>query len=230
MKLEAGEGGAEARDPGLAGEAWLREQRALGLHFRLGLAAQVEGGAGEERAQEGREGQGADAAAHPEGNGAVRLELEVDPARAHGRAEVEADAPPAGLHAALGEEDGVVPLLGSGTIAEGAFLVMPLLDGTLSDRLRDGPLPPRRALETARALAAALARIHAHGIVHRDLKPSNVLFTHDGRPLVSDLGLAKIFERLSRQWTVVFEPSSPEVKSDEVVVYAKINGKRKKLD
>lgn len=41
--------------------------------------------------------------------------------------------------------------------------------------------------------------------------------------------LAKIFERLSRQWTVVFEPSSPEVTSDEVVVYAKVNGKRKKL-
>ena len=41
--------------------------------------------------------------------------------------------------------------------------------------------------------------------------------------------LAKIFERLSRQWTVVFEPTSPEVTSDEVVVYAKVNGKRKKL-
>ena len=41
--------------------------------------------------------------------------------------------------------------------------------------------------------------------------------------------LGKIFERLSRQWTVVFEPSSPEVTSDEVVVYAKVNGRRKKL-
>ena len=42
--------------------------------------------------------------------------------------------------------------------------------------------------------------------------------------------LGKIFERLSRQWTVVFEPSSPDVTSDEVAVYAKVKGKRKKLN
>jgi hypothetical protein len=41
--------------------------------------------------------------------------------------------------------------------------------------------------------------------------------------------LNEIFERLGRQWTVVFEPSSPDLTSDEVVVYAKLNGKRKKL-
>jgi WD40 repeat protein len=100
------------------------------------------------------------------------------------------------LQQALGEEDGFVPLLDSGTCDWGSvvrpYLVMPLLAGTLADRLREGePLPADDARQLVAALAEALAKAHAQGIVHRDVKPDNVLFTAEGTPLVADLGLAK---------------------------------------
>ncbi|HBP19086.1 MAG TPA: serine/threonine protein kinase, partial [Planctomycetes bacterium] len=68
--------------------------------------------------------------------------------------------------------------------------------GTLSDRLREGPLEPAAARELVRALAAGLAHVHAAGIVHRDLKPDNVLFTERG-PALADFGLARPLDRSS---------------------------------
>ncbi len=94
--------------------------------------------------------------------------------------------------ATLGQEDGFVPFVASGTTPSGCFLVMPFLaGGTLRARLQDGPLPVADAVAIVRTLAAAMGRAHAKAIVHRDLKPENVLFTESGQPLVADVGLAK---------------------------------------
>lgn len=41
--------------------------------------------------------------------------------------------------------------------------------------------------------------------------------------------LSRIFEQLGRQWTVVFEPTSDEVKSEEIRVYRRANGRRQRL-
>jgi WD40 repeat protein len=98
------------------------------------------------------------------------------------------------LLASLGE--GFVPVLETGTSDGFPYLVMPLLaGGTLEEKLRRGPLAVEEAVRLAATIARALGAAHAQGIVHRDLKPSNVLFTGDGIPLVSDLGLAKHFDR-----------------------------------
>ena len=74
-----------------------------------------------------------------------------------------------------------------------AFAVMELLDGeTLRQRLSEGALPTRKALEYGAQIARGLAAAHEKGIVHRDLKPENVFLTADGRVKILDFGLAKV--------------------------------------
>ena len=72
------------------------------------------------------------------------------------------------------------------------FFIMPLIEGTtLAKRLADGPLLAREAAELLVPICRAVAAAHRHGILHRDLKPSNILIDLEGRPYVTDFGLAK---------------------------------------
>src|SRR5262245_35237180 len=70
------------------------------------------------------------------------------------------------------------------------YIVSELLDGqTLRERLDDGPLAVRKAVEFAIQIAHGLGAAHEKGIVHRDLKPENIFLTSDGRVKVLDFGL-----------------------------------------
>jgi Tol biopolymer transport system component len=72
------------------------------------------------------------------------------------------------------------------------YVVSELLEGdTLRDRLRDGALSSRKAIEYAQQIARGLAAAHEKGIVHRDLKPENLFITNDGHAKILDFGLAK---------------------------------------
>ena len=94
------------------------------------------------------------------------------------------------------EEEGFVPVLDSGTEKNAPYLVMPLIPGTLRQRLDRGPLSVEETRKIGRALATAIGLAHARGIVHRDLKPENVLLTAE-RPLISELGLGKHFDHFA---------------------------------
>jgi Tol biopolymer transport system component len=80
-----------------------------------------------------------------------------------------------------------------GTHEGSPYLVEELLGGSsLRDRLKDGPLLCRKAVEIAAQVAGGLAAAHARGIVHRDLKPENVFVTTDGVVKILDFGLARL--------------------------------------
>jgi serine/threonine-protein kinase len=71
-----------------------------------------------------------------------------------------------------------------------AAVAMELVTGkTLAGWIADRPRE-RDVLEVMRGVARGLNAAHEAGVVHRDLKPSNVLLDAEGRPKVSDFGLA----------------------------------------
>ena len=73
------------------------------------------------------------------------------------------------------------------------YVVSELLEGeTLRERLRNGALSVRKAIEYGLQVARGLAAAHEKGIVHRDLKPENLFITSDGRVKILDFGLAKL--------------------------------------
>ncbi|MGH9424286.1 MAG: serine/threonine-protein kinase, partial [Thermoanaerobaculia bacterium] len=73
------------------------------------------------------------------------------------------------------------------------YIVSELLEGeSLRARIRQNPIPPRKALDYAAQIARGLAAAHERNIVHRDLKPENLFITRDGHVKILDFGLAKL--------------------------------------
>ena len=80
-----------------------------------------------------------------------------------------------------------------GTYLGVPYMVTELLEGkTLTETIRRGPLPLRKAIDYGVQIAQGLAAAHEKGIVHRDLKPDNLFVTKDGRIKILDFGLAKV--------------------------------------
>ncbi|MFE9675609.1 protein kinase [Streptomyces sp. NPDC006259] len=75
------------------------------------------------------------------------------------------------------------------------WIVMELVEGgSLQDCLEDGTLTPAEAARLGRELLSALRAAHTAGIEHRDVKPANVLLRPDGRPVLTDFGIAAVRE------------------------------------
>jgi len=92
----------------------------------------------------------------------------------------------------------IVPIYEVGQHEGQPFYSMKLVEGQSLDReLSCGPMPPKRAAQLMATVARAVAFAHQHGVLHRDIKPHNILLDADGRPHLSDFGLAKLLNQES---------------------------------
>ncbi len=83
-----------------------------------------------------------------------------------------------------------------GTHDGSPYIVAELLEGEeLRDRLDQGAIPLRKAIDYAQQIVSGLSAAHEKGIVHRDLKPENLFITKDDRVKILDFGLAKLKAR-----------------------------------
>jgi len=86
----------------------------------------------------------------------------------------------------------VIAIFDTGIHEAQLYVVMELLTGqTLRDRLQSGPMPVRKAVDTAVQIARGLGAAHGKNIVHRDLKPENIFLLEDGQVKILDFGLAR---------------------------------------
>ncbi|MDH4179422.1 MAG: serine/threonine protein kinase, partial [Armatimonadota bacterium] len=69
-----------------------------------------------------------------------------------------------------------------------------LWGGTLKERLSKGALPLPEAFAIGESVCSALDCAHGQGVIHRDVKPANIMFTEQGRPVVTDFGIARLLE------------------------------------
>ncbi|HLY09277.1 MAG TPA: protein kinase [Planctomycetota bacterium] len=88
---------------------------------------------------------------------------------------------------------GIVTLYEIGQEEGQYYLVEEFVQGTtLAARMAAAAVPVRESAEILAQVCDALEVAHGQGVIHRDLKPANILLDADGRPHLTDFGLAKV--------------------------------------
>jgi eukaryotic-like serine/threonine-protein kinase len=99
------------------------------------------------------------------------------------------------------------------------YIVMELLDGASLEALlaQRGRLSAGEVVGLLAPVAEALDHAHAAGVIHRDIKPGNIMVLPDGRPKLTDFGLARLDSALATRPGEVFgSPSWPETRRRRV--------------
>jgi Tol biopolymer transport system component/tRNA A-37 threonylcarbamoyl transferase component Bud32 len=112
----------------------------------------------------------------------------------------------------------ILPVYDAGTFEGRHYIVMDYVPGgTLTQRLAKGALPADEAADLAAQIADALNYAHARPrpVIHRDLKPSNILMDEDGKPLLTDFGIAHVMSSEQHLTQTGTSLGTPEYMSPE---------------
>jgi serine/threonine protein kinase len=114
--------------------------------------------------------------------------------------------------AAALEHPNIITIYGLRIAEQRIYIIMEYLPGgNLYELLKQkGKMPVEQALKLAIGICEGLARLHAKGIIHRDIKAENILLTGDGRPKVTDFGIAHMPEAVGGMGLTIagFQPST----------------------
>ncbi len=138
-----------------------------------------------------------------------RFALKVTDARYADATEVERFRREAQVASKL-EHRGIVGVFDVGEDGGRHYYAMEYVEGpTLEDHFEsEAPLMPDEAVELLEGMADAIHFAHERRVIHRDLKPANVLL-EEGRPRITDFGLARDFTNLMRLTTTGEVVGSP---------------------
>lgn len=85
---------------------------------------------------------------------------------------------------------GIVTVYDVGQHEGESFIVSDFVSGTTL--CEAGPFTPQEAAGLISEIADSLHAAHEQGFVHRDIKPANILIDQQGRPLLTDFGIATV--------------------------------------
>ena len=107
------------------------------------------------------------------------------------------------------------------------YIAMEFLEGeALNDLAKRKRLPPGEIADLGAKIAEALGYAHSKGVVHRDVKPGNILVRSDGKPKITDFGIARIEDTAEHLRTQAGEVlGTPAYMSPEQVLSEPVDGR-----
>lgn len=88
------------------------------------------------------------------------------------------------------QHEHIIPVYDLGSEDGMPYFAMKFVSGHGLDREKV-PMHYRKAIKILTPIANALNTAHQTGIIHRDIKPANIMVDEDGKPWLTDFGLAK---------------------------------------
>ncbi|BBM82627.1 serine/threonine-protein kinase [Candidatus Uabimicrobium amorphum] len=88
------------------------------------------------------------------------------------------------------QHEHIIPVYDLGSENGMPYFAMKFVSGHGLDREKV-PMHYRKAIKLLTPIANALHTAHQTGIIHRDIKPANIMIDNEGKPWLTDFGLAK---------------------------------------